>query len=247
VHRFFAPSLDPGDEAVTLPRDEGEHLTRVLRLGVGDTVTVFDGRGHEYLARVMSARRRDVRVQIVSRVDPTAESAVHLTLVQSTLKGERMDEVIRDAVMLGVAAVQPVIAKRSEVTVAALLRGGRVDRWRRVALASAKQSRRAVLPEVRTPLAFDTYLLEPRPVLTLMMVEPTSGTEVESVRALRREPPPSEAALLVGPEGGWDPAETQAARSHGVRLMSLGPRTLRADAVPVAAISVLQFLWEDLP
>jgi len=247
VHRFFAPSLDPGDEAVTLPRDEGEHLTRVLRLGVGDTVTVFDGRGHEYLARVMSARRRDVRVQIVSRVDPTMESAVHLTLVQSTLKGERMDEVIRDAVMLGVAAVQPVIAKRSEVTVAALLRGGRVDRWRRVALASAKQSRRAVLPEVRTPLALDTYLLEPRPALTLMMVEPTSGTEVESVRALRREPPPSEAALLVGPEGGWDPAETQAARSHGVRLMSLGPRTLRADAVPVAAISVLQFLWEDLP
>jgi len=247
VHRFFAPSLDPGDETVTLPRDEGEHLTRVLRLGVGDTVTVFDGRGHEYLARVMSARRRDVRVQIVSRVDPTMESAVHLTLVQSTLKGERMDEVIRDAVMLGVAAVQPVIAKRSEVTVAALLRGGRVDRWRRVALASAKQSRRAVLPEVRTPLALDTYLLEPRPALTLMMVEPTSGTEVESVRALRREPPPSEAALLVGPEGGWDPAETQAARSHGVRLMSLGPRTLRADAVPVAAISVLQFLWEDLP
>jgi len=247
VHRFFAPSLDPGDEAVTLPRDEGEHLTRVLRLGIGDTVSVFDGRGHEYLARVMSARRRDVRVQIVSRVDPTAESAVLLTLVQSALKGEPMDEVIRDAVMLGVAAVQPVIAKRSEVTVAALLRGGRVDRWRRVALASAKQSRRAVLPEVRTPLALDTYLLEPRPALTLMMVEPASSTEVESVRALRREPPPSEAALLVGPEGGWDPAETQAARSHGVRLMSLGPRTLRADAVPVAAISVLQFLWEDLP
>jgi 16S rRNA (uracil1498-N3)-methyltransferase len=247
VHRFFAPSLDPGDETVTLPRDEGEHLTRVLRLGIGDTVSVFDGRGHEYLARVMSARRRDVRVQIVSRVDPTAESAVHLTLVQSTLKGERMDEVIRDAVMLGVAAVQPVIAKRSEVTVAALLRGGRVDRWRRVALASAKQSRRAVLPEVRTPLALETYLLEPRPALTLMMVEPSSGTEVESVRALRREPPPSEAALLVGPEGGWDPGETQAARSHGVRLMSLGPRTLRADAVPVAAISVLHFLWEDLP
>lgn len=247
MHRFFAPSLDPGDEAVTLPRDEGEHLTRVLRLGIGDTVSVFDGRGHEYLARVMSARRRDVRVQIVSRVDPTAESAVLLTLVQSALKGEPMDEVIRDAVMLGVAAVQPVIAKRSEVTVAALLRGGRVDRWRRVALASAKQSRRAVLPEVRTPLALDTYLLEPRPALTLMMVEPASSTEVESVRALRREPPPSEAALLVGPEGGWDPAETQAARSHGVRLMSLGPRTLRADAVPVAAISVLQFLWEDLP
>jgi 16S rRNA (uracil1498-N3)-methyltransferase len=253
VHRFFAPALDPGDEAVTLPRDEGEHLTRVLRLGIGDTVSVFDGRGHEFLARVTSARRRDVRVQIVSRIDPTAESSVHLTLVQSALKGDRMDEVIRDAVMLGVGAVQPVVTKRSEVTVAALLRGGRVDRWRRVALASAKQSRRAVLPEVRTPLAFDTYLLEPRPALALMLVEPSAAgegesvrAEVESMRALRREAPPPEAVLLVGPEGGWDAAETQLARSHGVRLISLGPRTLRADAVPVAAISVLQFLWDEL-
>src|SRR6185369_4827296 len=76
VHRFFAPTLDPGDETVTLPKDEAEHLTRVLRLGVGDTVAVFDGRGHEFVARVASALRREVRVQIVSRVEPAAESGV---------------------------------------------------------------------------------------------------------------------------------------------------------------------------
>ena len=79
VHRFFAPSLDPGDEAVDLPRDEAEHLTRVLRLGVGDTIAVFDGRGREYLARVVSAQRRSVRVQ------STAESAV--TSPQATPSG----------------------------------------------------------------------------------------------------------------------------------------------------------------
>ena len=73
MHRFFAPALDPGDETVMLPREEAEHLTRVLRLGVGDTVAVFDGRGHEFLARVASAIRRDVRVQLISRVEPAAE------------------------------------------------------------------------------------------------------------------------------------------------------------------------------
>ena len=245
MHRFFAPNLDPGDEAVPLPRDEAEHLTRVLRLGQGDTISVFDGRGHEFVARVISAARRDVVVQLMSRVEPAAELAVHLTLAQGVLKGDKMDDVIRDAVMLGVSAIQPVVTKRSESTVAALLRGARVDRWRRIALASAKQSRRAVLPEVRTPLPLETYLDEPQAALALMMIEPAAGEEVESFKALRSGKLPSDATLLVGPEGGWDPAEVGAARARGVRLMSLGPLTLRADAVPVAAISVLQFLWED--
>ena len=84
MHRFFAPSLDPGDETVVLPRDEGEHLTRVLRLGVGDMVAVFDGRGHEFLARVSSVIRRDVRVTIASRIDPPAE-----TDVASCLRGSK--------------------------------------------------------------------------------------------------------------------------------------------------------------
>ena len=128
VHRFFAPSLDPGDETVVLPRDEAEHLTRVLRLGVGDTVAVFDGRGREYLARVANALRRDVRVQLVSRIEPAREASVRLTLAQAVLKGDKMDEVIRDAVMLGVAAVQPIVASRSEFTVAMLLRSARVER-----------------------------------------------------------------------------------------------------------------------
>src|SRR5205823_10708542 len=86
MHRFFAPALDPGDETVLLPRDEAEHLTRVLRLGVGDTVSVFDGRGREFLARVASAVRRNVTVQLVSRLDPAIEPAVHLTLVQAIIK-----------------------------------------------------------------------------------------------------------------------------------------------------------------
>jgi 16S rRNA (uracil1498-N3)-methyltransferase len=243
VHRFFAPALDAGDETVDLPRDEAEHLTRVLRLGVGDTVAVFNGRGQEFLARVVSAARRDARVQLLARVEPAPEPTTPLTLVQSVLKGDKMDEVVRDAVMLGVSAIQPIVSKRTEFTVAALLRGARVERWSRVALASAKQSRRAVVPEILMPLTFDTWLEEPPQGLRLMFVEP--GVEgVEPIAVLRNAEPPSSAAVVVGPEGGWDPAECASARSRALRLVSLGGRTLRADAVPVAALSVLQFLWD---
>jgi 16S rRNA (uracil1498-N3)-methyltransferase len=246
MHRFFAPAMDPGDEAVDLPREEAEHLTRVLRLGAGDTVTVFDGRGRECLARIVSAGRTSARVQILSRVDPAAEPAVALTLAQAVLKGDKMDDIVRDAVMLGVTAIQPIVTQRSEVTVAALMRGARVDRWKRVALASVKQSRRAVVPEIRMPLTLETLLGEPKPALSIMLVEPAAAAGVEPIAALRTEPAPPDASVMVGPEGGWAEAEWMAAREHGVRLITLGHRTLRADAVPVAAISVLQFLWGDL-
>src|SRR5207248_10280731 len=101
--------------------------------------------------RVIGATAHETKVQLLSRVEPPPEATVRLTLVQAVLKGDKMDEIVRDGVMLGVSAIQPLVTKRTEVTVAALLRAARVDRWRRIALASVKQSRRAVVPEVRTP------------------------------------------------------------------------------------------------
>jgi 16S rRNA (uracil1498-N3)-methyltransferase len=251
VHRFFAPALDAGDETVALPREEGEHLTRVLRLTAGDTVSVFDGRGHEFLARVIgprsgSSRERDISVQLLSRIEPAAEPSVALTLAQAVLKGDKMDDIVRDAVMLGVAAIQPVVTRRTETTVSAVLRGARLERWRRVALASVKQSRRATVPEIRLPLAMADFLHEPLPACRLMLVEPSASVQAESIDALRGEPIPPDAVVLVGPEGGWTGEECAMARDGAVRLVCLGRRTLRADATPVAAISVLQFLWNDL-
>jgi 16S rRNA (uracil1498-N3)-methyltransferase len=242
-HRFFAPALDPGDETVTLPKDEAEHLTRVLRLGSGDTVSVFDGRGHEYLARVVAASRHDVRVQVLRAVGPAPELDVGLTLVQAVLKGDRMDDVVRDATMLGVAAIQPIVTKRTETTIAAVMRGARVERWRRVALASVKQSRRAVLPEIRVPLAFETYVDEPRGSLRLMFVEPDSSVSAEPLAGLRSQPSPGDAEILIGPEGGWTEGELKAAHDRGARLVTLGHLTLRADAMPVVAVGILSFLW----
>jgi len=244
VHRFFAPELDPGDEIVTLPKSEAEHLTRVLRLGAGDTVHVFDGRGHEFVGKVASAARRDVRIQLLSPTQPAEESAIALTLAQAVLKGDKMDDVIRDAAMLGAMAIQPLVTKRAETTVAALRRGARLDRWRRIALSAVKQSRRAVLPDVRSPLTLEDYLGEPAAELRVMLVEPDAGAMVEPFAVLKHMRPPSDVGLIVGPEGGWGAEEWGMAEQHGARLMTLGGRTLRADAVPVAAISILHFLWD---
>ena len=157
-----------------------------------------------------------------------------------------MDDVVRDAVMLGAAAIHPIVTRRVDTTVAALMKGARLERWRRVALASSKQSRRAILPEVRTPLRFEDFLNEPSAALRLMLVEPSTSATAESIGALRDETVPHDVTVFVGPEGGWTEEEMDGGTRPRCPAGHLGQRTLRADAVPVAAISVLQFLWNDL-
>lgn len=247
--RFYAPDLVEGANLVDLPEDESRHLSRVLRLGPGDEVVVFDGRGREYRARVERSSRGVVRVRVIETMTPTPEPIVALTLVQSVLKGDHMDDVIRDAVMMGVIAIQPIVTARTQVSLSALKRGAAVERWRRVAVASAKQCRRAVVPAIGGPIGFDEVLgrgpTDER--LCLMLVEPSARPAVpHGADALRRLPHPARAEILVGPEGGWTDAEIDDAVTAGCVLLTLGRSTLRADAVPIVALSVLRFEWGDL-
>jgi len=239
--RFFVPDLEP-DEPAALPPEEAEHLVRVLRLRAGDTIAVFDGRGREYLARIESVGRRNVTVRAIARHEPAPEPSVRLTVAIAVTKGDRMDAAVRDAAMLGAGVVQPVVTARTETDVASLARGKRVERWRRVAIASVKQCGRAVVPEVRDPLAFSDYLRTETADLRLLLVEPRA----EGSSRLAGVSTPESAALLIGPEGGWTSDEIVSACRSGFHAITLGRRTLRADAMPVAAIAVLQFIWGDL-
>jgi 16S rRNA (uracil1498-N3)-methyltransferase len=242
--RFHVPDLDPAAARVPLPADEAEHVVRVLRLGAGAAGDVFDGRGGLWRAEIVQADKRGVSVRPCERVIPAAETRVPATLVMSVLKGDKMDEVVRDAVMLGVTAIQPVVSERTEMGSAALTRSRRVERWQRVAVSSVKQCGRAVVPVVREPLAFGRYLAVPPHGVRLMFVEPSAT--VGKVVPVREVPVPMAADLIVGPEGGWTPEEVKAAAAAGARLVSLGARTLRADAVPLVALTALLTVWSEL-
>jgi len=248
VHaRFFAPDLGPETPVVRLPANEAEHLVRVLRLGVGEPVIVFDGRGHQFLARVESVTRQEVTVRVAGPAHAAPEPSVHLTLAQAVLKGDRMDDVVRDAAMLGVSAVRPVVSAHTEIPLAQLNQPGRPDRWSRVIVASIKQCGRAVVPPILQPLSLADYVQTETAELRIMLVEPGSrAREAVRLEAVQARPKPATASVLIGPEGGWTEDEIETAGRRGFLLVTLGPRTLRADATPVAAIAVLQFLWGDL-
>jgi 16S rRNA (uracil1498-N3)-methyltransferase len=204
---------------------------------------VFDGRGREFDGTVERIARSEVLVRLgAPRAAIAREPRVRVTLVQAILKGDRTDEVVRDAVMMGAAAIQPVVAARSEVTPAAVSRGRRRDRWQRVAVASAKQSGRAVVPEVLEPVALDSLLGPGAIGSAFMFVEPGAAGALP-LSALEAAPP-DQASVFIGPEGGWSAGELERA-SAVAHLVTLGSLTFRADAVAVIAIAALFTHWKE--
>jgi 16S rRNA (uracil1498-N3)-methyltransferase len=153
-----------------------------------------------------------------------------------------MDDVVRDAVMLGVAAIHPMVTARSEVTLAALTRGARHERWHRIAVSSAKQCGRAVVPVVAAPIAFDgPAALAHLPSPQFILVEPGASARPGTVSGVSAEAPAA-ATLVVGPEGGWTPDEVERCAVHAHPL-GVGGLTLRADAAALVAATALLTRW----
>jgi len=247
--RFFAPAAGVPGDRILLPVDEAEHLTRVLRLSIGDHVRVFNGRGAEFEAVVDTADREGVRLTIGPPCVPAPEPRVAITLAQAALKGDKMDDVVRDAVMMGVAAIHPIVTARSEISLASLTRGRRRERWERIAVSSAKQCGRAVVPSIAEPRQFNASTGSsartrredfPSPVFILFEPNTSAGVALANLEVSI----PDRATLVVGPEGGWTTEEVAAAATLGT-LVTLGQRTLRADAMALVALSAMFARWGE--
>lgn len=245
--RFYVPAADATGRLADLPEDEAAHLTRVLRLRAGTPVRVFNGRGGEFEAVVEDAASGRVRVRVGAPHPAPRQPRVRVTLAQAVLKGDKMDNVVRDAVMMGVAAVQPIVTARAEVSLAALERGRRPTRWERIAIAAAKQCGRADVPPILAPRAFgDTlaalgHLTLPGP--GLLFVEPAAAGRGLALGDLAAAAP-RETTVVIGPEGGWEIEELERAAAV-CQLVTLGARTLRADAMAIVALAALYAVWKE--
>jgi 16S rRNA (uracil1498-N3)-methyltransferase len=242
--RFLARDVEQSGTRTALTTEEGEHLVRVLRLRAGDPLRVFNGRGGEFEATVESIERGRVSVTVGDPCTPAPEARIALTLVQAVLKGDKMDQVVRDVVMLGAAAIQPILSARSDVSATALARGRRPDRWERIAVSSAKQSGRAVVPRIYEPRAFLDVLRDvgaaELPAPALMLVEPSRGASANDHGCGHAA---AAATVFVGPEGGWATEEIANA-GRSCRLTTFGGRTLRADVAAVVAMTAVLTLWD---
>jgi 16S rRNA (uracil1498-N3)-methyltransferase len=236
--RCFAPGAG-ASRTVELRSDEAHHVIHVLRLRPGDAVGLFDGLGREWVGFVQ-ATSPHVVVEIVEVAVPAPEPPVRLTLGIGLLKGAQMDAVVRDATMLGAFAIAPLVTRNVAVAKESWRVGSAIERWQRVAVASARQCRRAVVPIVAPAMTFEEVLGASSAATLIMCVEPGRvGGQVSA----NPGPIPETALVLIGPEGGWAPDEVEAAVSCGARLLHLGPRTLRAETAPTVALSVIWSAW----
>jgi len=230
--------LASGSE-IALPPETAAHLTRVLRLRPDDAVVLFNGDGRDYAGRLLAARREDKRVLVGSAGEAEPEPPLRLHLAVGVSRGERMDFVVQKAVELGVASIRPLFTERSVVRLDAERLDRRREHWHGVLVAACEQSGRRRLPHLHPAQALADWL--PTVAGTALLLDPQARRSLADLPA-----PEGAATLLVGPEGGLSADERARAVSAGFVSVQLGPRILRTETAPLAALAAMQVLWGDL-
>lgn len=226
-------------QRLTVDGGAGNHISRVLRLRVGDEVTVFNGRGGEFGATIEEIRRDTVRIGVHEHRNDERESTLNLTLAQGISRGERMDWVVQKATELGVSRIAPVFTERSVVQLDEKQAARKVQHWRAIAVSACEQCGRNVVPEIDMPVS--VYgLLEKGVAGTALLLSPGASQRIADVDA------DGGATVLIGPEGGLAEVEQDAALRSGFKAVRMGPRVLRTETAAVCALTLLQQKFGDL-
>jgi 16S rRNA (uracil1498-N3)-methyltransferase len=240
VPRVFVPERLVEGACVDLPGEVAEHLGRVLRLGPGADLMLFNGEGGEWRGTIEVLERGRVAVRVGSHRSADRESPLDLTLAQGISRGERMDYTLQKAVELGVSRIVPIASERSVVRLSAERGERRTEHWARVVLAACEQCGRTRVPRLLPVATMDEWLSAVVPGLKLLLIRKEGACRLSELA-----PDPS-ITLLIGPEGGFAAEEASAALRAGYRALRLGPRVLRTETAAVAALGALQTLWGDL-
>jgi 16S rRNA (uracil1498-N3)-methyltransferase len=246
--RFFAPAsaFDLQTSAVTLTSDEARHLRDVLRLRVGDEVYVFDGAGREFRCNIVSTARDSAELAIQNEVDAARpESPLTLTLGVALLKGEKFDLVVQKVTELGVQEIVPIITQHADIHLRDKADAQkRVVRWQRIALEAAKQSGRALIPKIDSPVDFKSLVSETNERCVRLMFTERDGNSLDAAELSTH--PSRQTAAIIGSEGGWSDEELALARDAGWQLITLGGRVMRAETAAIAVTVLLQHRQGDL-
>jgi 16S rRNA (uracil1498-N3)-methyltransferase len=242
--RFFVPRHNIHVSRGSVRGQEFRHLSRVLRLAVGDAITIFDDAGSEHDAVIRFLGPEEAEFEILRSRETQRESPLDLTLAVSLTKGDKLDFVVEKATELGVCRLVPFAARYSVAKLEPDRAEKRLARWQRIAVSAAKQCGRTRVPQVLPLCEFGELVCQAWPnTLKLLLWERENRQSFWDARDLGSQ----EAVLIaIGPEGGFSSQDAADAAAQGFTLVSLGRRILRAETAAVVAVSLAQFLWGDL-
>ena len=232
--RFFINYTPAAGDAVTIEGGDARHIAGALRMTAGERLTLCDGKGTDYDCVITAVERERVTLQVDAATPTTAEPTLAVTLYMGLPKGDKMELIIQKAVELGVTAIVPVAMSRCIVKLDGKDAAKKQTRWQKIADEAAGQSGRGILPAVETPISWKQALSRFESENTLLCYE-DGGEPIGRLVT----PADTAVSLVVGPEGGFDPAEVEAVTAVGGRIATLGPRILRCETAPLAAIAVL--------
>ena len=259
MSRFFVLPQQIDGSTIRIEGGDAQHIGKVLRLNVGDNITICDGAGNDYQAEICRIEKNEVLSQIISQTKADTEPQLRVVLYQGIPKASKMDFVIQKAVELGAmeqgdtlidflqaSNVERLVGKkRSVVKLDAKSAKGKVERWNKIAAEASKQCNRAVIPSVASVAKLDEALSHmQQQELKLVPYEVEEKTGLRDV--LEQNPHVSSVGILIGPEGGFDQAEIEKAREAGLLPVRLGRRILRTETAPLAVISALMYAYGEI-
>ena len=225
---------------LSLPEAAFAHLVRVLRLGVGDSLALFNGDGSDYAARLVSVAKKSAEVDLLERIPLDNESPLRITLAQGIARGEKMDLILQKATELGVAAIAPVITERTEVKLDGDRMEKKMQHWRGVLASACEQSGRARLPNLLEPQSLANFAAADGNTRRFIL-DPGAGKTLTGADLGQQD----SVTLLIGPEGGLSERDLSALRAARYEGLQLGPRILRTETAGLAAIAALNVLYGD--
>ena len=226
-------------DSVLLNENASHYLSKVLRMQEGRELIVFNGQGGEYSAQIKEIGKKQIAIQISQFSEGNRQSPLELHLAIGISRGERMDWVLQKATELGVTQIIPLITERTEVKIKGEKQDKKMQHWQQIIISACEQCQRNLLPILQEPQAIDNWLK-------------TVSTDYRFVlhhrndQSLSESSAPKSVTLLIGPEGGLSEEEIILAENEKFQSLRLGPRVLRTETAPVAAISLVQYLWGDL-
>ncbi len=242
--RVFCDHPLPPGATIDLGQDIANYMGRVLRLKPQDQIVLFNGQGFDMEATILSIERKSISLQLGRPLPISSESPLNVTLGQVVSRGDRMDYAVQKATELGVTSVAPLTSERCEVRLDDDRREKRRQHWQQVIISACEQSGRVLIPEVAPIQSLQQWLESANADLKLIL-HPYAGSDQANGIWSDDSKPPGSVLLLVGPEGGFNDLEVSLAEQAGFKRLSLGPRILRTETAPVAALSYLQYLWGD--
>ena len=240
IPRLYVPIPLSPDASFILPEEQSHYIGKVLRMKSGDQLILFNGEGGEYDACLTDIQKKSITVQTSLFRDINNESTLSIHLGLALSKGDRMDFAIQKSTELGVSEITPIISDRTELKLSGDRLIKKVQHWQKIAISACEQCSRHIPPTINTPISLNDWLTHTKSDISFVLHHRTTKA-IESFSET-----PNNIALLIGPEGGLTVDEISLAEENNFNALRLGPRVMRTETAPIAAISILQYRWGDI-